>query len=142
MVNIRNATLNDLEEIIQLAGEMGYQVTREGIKGVVEHFINNPDYYLVLAEKDRQVLGMVGFIIKYYLHREKPVLYVGSMAVKESFRSQGIGRKLMEQVEVIAKERGCNSIQLNSNKRRVRAHKFYEKLGFVEVSLKFEKILL
>ena len=44
-------------------------------------------------------------------------------------------------VEITARERGCNSIQLNSNKRRIRAHKFYQKLGFMEMSLKFEKIL-
>ncbi|MGI6226677.1 MAG: GNAT family N-acetyltransferase [Peptococcales bacterium] len=141
MVEIRFATLDDLEEVVQLAAELGYQITPEGIKGVVQHYINNQDYYLFFAEEENKVLGMVGFTIKYYLHREKPVLYIGSMVVKEAFRSKGIGKILMDHVEIIAKKRGCNSIQLNSNKRRVRAHKFYEKLGFVEMSLKYEKVL-
>lgn len=141
MVVIRDATLGDLPEIVYLASQMGYEVTAEGIKPVLTHYINNPDYYLLIAEKDGQVIGMAGFTVKYYLHREKPVLYVGSLVVKEEYRSQGVGKNLMERMELIARQRGCNSIQLNSNKRRVRAHKFYEKLGFVEMSLKFEKVL-
>lgn len=141
MVDIRDATLGDLPEIVDLASQMGYEVTGEGIKPVLTHYINNPDYYLLIAEKDGQVIGMAGFTVKYYLHREKPVLYVGSLVVKEEYRSQGVGKNLMERMELIARQRGCNSIQLNSNKRRVRAHKFYEKLGFVEMSLKFEKVL-
>jgi GNAT superfamily N-acetyltransferase len=141
MVDIRDATLGDLPEIVDLASQMGYEVTAEGIKPVLTHYINNPDYYLLIAEKDGQVIGMAGFTVKYYLHREKPVLYVGSLVVKEEYRSQGVGKNLMERMELIARQRGCNSIQLNSNKRRVRAHKFYEKLGFVEMSLKFEKVL-
>ena len=131
----------DLREIVDLAFEMGYKVTPEGIKPVLMHYINNPDYYLLVAEEAGQTIGMVGFSIKYYLHREKPVLYIGSMAVKEAYRSRGIGKKLMEQVEVIAVKRGCNSIQLNSNKRRIRAHQFYRSLGFEEVSFKYEKVL-
>jgi len=141
MVNIRNASLSDLPEVVKLASQMGYEVKPEGIKPVLMHYIDNPDYYLLLAEEKGLVVGMVGFTIKYYLHREKPVLYIGSMVVKEIFRSQGIGEKIMNKVEEVALKRGCNSIQLNSNKRRTRAHQFYEKLGFVEISLKFEKLL-
>ncbi|NLT95460.1 MAG: GNAT family N-acetyltransferase [Clostridia bacterium] len=141
MVVIRSATLMDLPEVVELAAQMDYKVTPDGIKPVLIHYINNPDYYLLVAEKEGQVIGMVGFTVKYYLHREKPVLYVGSMVVNENYRSQGIGKLLMDEVEAVAIKRGCNSIQLNSNKRRVRAHEFYKRLGFKEVSLKFEKIL-
>jgi len=141
VVILRNAVPHDLPEVVRLNSELGYQVTTEGIRPVFLHYLKNPDYYLLLAEKDGQVLGMVTFTIKHYLHREKPVLYIDSMVVKEAYRSQGIGRKMMEEVEVIAKERGCNSIELTSNKKRMRAHRFYRKLGFVETSLKFEKIL-
>jgi len=141
MVSIRNACIEDLEEVVKLDLDLGYQVTPEGIRAVLIHHIENPDYYLLLAEEQNEVMGMVSFNIKYYLHREKPVLYIGSMVVKEKFRSLGIGRRLMEEVERTAGKRGCNSIQLNSNKRRIRAHQFYERLGFVEVSLKYEKVL-
>jgi ribosomal protein S18 acetylase RimI-like enzyme len=139
MVVIREAGFNDLAQIVELALEMGYKISPQGIRPVLEHHIKNPDYYIFLAVENDQVIGMVGFNIKYYLHREKPVLYIGSIVVREKFRSLGIGKMLMAKVEEIAKQRGCNSIQLNSNKRRLRAHEFYKKLGFEEVSLKFEK---
>ena len=141
MVLIRKACIDDLEEVVKLDSDLGYQVTAKGIRAALIHHIENPDYYLLVAEEQDEVMGMASFSIKYYLHREKPVLYIGSMVVKEKFRSQGIGGKLMEEVERTARQRGCNSIQLNSNKRRKGAHRFYENLGFAEVSLKYEKLV-
>ncbi|MFZ7103070.1 MAG: GNAT family N-acetyltransferase [Peptococcaceae bacterium] len=139
MMVIREAVLEDVQDVVELALDMGYEITKEGIMPVLKHHIDNPDYYLLIADDAGRVVGMVGFNIKYYLHREKPVLYVGSMVVREALRGKGIGRKLMEKVEEIARRRNSNSIQLNSNKRRKAAHQFYEKLGFSEISLKFEK---
>ncbi|QNB46223.1 GNAT family N-acetyltransferase [Thermanaerosceptrum fracticalcis] len=141
MVEIREAELGDIEAIIILVGELGYTMTREEERDVLRYMIENPDYYVYLAIYQGEIVGLVSFNIKYYLHKARPVAYIGSMVVKEGLRSLGIGKMLMAKVEEIALIRNCLSIQLNSNKRRVRAHEFYRKLGYSEVSLKFEKIL-
>lgn len=45
-------------------------------------------------------------------------------------RGDGLGTELMERAVARARERGCALVQLTSNKRRVHAHRFYERLGF------------
>ena len=47
-----------------------------------------------------------------------------------SRRSQGIGGRMMAAVIALAREEGCKSMQLTSNKSRLDAHRFYRTLGF------------
>ncbi len=141
MLALKEAELCDVDAIVELAAELGYTTTKEQVRDVLQRMLENPDYYVYLALYQGEIVGLVSFNIKYYLHKAKPVAYIGSLVVKEGLRSLGIGKMLMHKVEEIAKGRNCQSIQLNSNKRRVRAHEFYKQLGYSEVSLKFEKTL-
>ena len=45
-------------------------------------------------------------------------------------RGTGIGHKMMQAVMAIARERGCDIMQLTTNKARKDAQRFYERLGF------------
>ncbi|ACI94349.1 acetyltransferase, gnat family protein [Afipia carboxidovorans OM5] len=49
--------------------------------------------------------------------------------VDRAMRGQRIGEKMMQAVMGIARERGCRSLQLKSDKRRTAAHRFYERIG-------------
>jgi len=72
----------------------------------------------------------------------KPFMFIESVIVSTKYRGKGIGRKLIEEIELQAKRRDCYLIQFVSSGYRKEAHKFYEavgyKLGFVEG---FRKIL-
>lgn len=59
-------------------------------------------------------------------------LYCQVEAVRTSagLRGQGIGAQLMAWIEAEARRRGAVRIQLTSNRERVRAHAFYERLDF------------
>ncbi|MBN9602275.1 MAG: GNAT family N-acetyltransferase [Afipia felis] len=49
--------------------------------------------------------------------------------VDRALRGQRIGEKMMQAIMGIARERGCRSLQLKSDKRRTAAHRFYERIG-------------
>jgi ribosomal protein S18 acetylase RimI-like enzyme len=49
--------------------------------------------------------------------------------VDRALRGQRIGEKMMQAIMGIARERGCRSMQLKSDKRRTAAHRFYERIG-------------
>ena len=45
-------------------------------------------------------------------------------------RDSGLGQKMFEWAISECKSRGCNLVQLTTDKSRTDAHRFYEKLGF------------
>jgi GNAT superfamily N-acetyltransferase len=57
------------------------------------------------------------------------VAQLESVHVRESERSRGVGRAMIEWAIQHARERGALRVQLTSNLRRTRAHEFYERLG-------------
>jgi GNAT superfamily N-acetyltransferase len=46
-------------------------------------------------------------------------------------RDSGLGQKMFEWAIAECRARGCNLVQLTTDKSRTDAHRFYEKLGFV-----------
>jgi GNAT superfamily N-acetyltransferase len=50
--------------------------------------------------------------------------------IAAAHRNGGHGTKMMRFAIDRARERGCSMVQLTSNKRRLDAHRFYERLGF------------
>jgi ribosomal protein S18 acetylase RimI-like enzyme len=55
---------------------------------------------------------------------------VEGVRVKGIQRGSGVGKKMMQAVMAIARERGCAQLQLTTNKVRKDAQRFYESLGF------------
>jgi len=49
---------------------------------------------------------------------------------REEYTGMGIGTKLMNRAIERAKERNCCLAQLTTNKKRLDARRFYERLGF------------
>lgn len=56
---------------------------------------------------------------------------IESVRVDTRYRSQGIGRQLMEWTLERARSHGCHLAQLTTHKSRTDAHRFYERMGFV-----------
>jgi GNAT superfamily N-acetyltransferase len=57
-------------------------------------------------------------------------LFVKYLWVSDGLRGRGVGRELMAQAEVLARERGCHSAHLETFSFQARG--FYEKLGYKE----------
>lgn len=55
---------------------------------------------------------------------------IEGVRVHRSARGQGIGEHMIRWAIDRARERGCMMVQLTSNKSRVDARRFYERLGF------------
>ena len=63
-----------------------------------------------------------------------PLILVGPVAVDPERQQQGIGRAMMEHARDECRRAGCYKLALSSNAKRRDAHRFYESLGFVQVS--------
>lgn len=59
-----------------------------------------------------------------------PAIELKRLYVAASRRGRGLGRWLVEQVEQVARERGCRTVELWSDTRFGDAHRLYERLGY------------
>jgi ribosomal protein S18 acetylase RimI-like enzyme len=66
---------------------------------------------------------------------------VDTLVVKEGFRQQGIGQKLMDKVHQWAISRGANEVELNVYEFNQEAMAFYRQLGYETISQKMSKPL-
>ncbi|MFC8041083.1 GNAT family N-acetyltransferase [Paenarthrobacter sp. NPDC057355] len=56
---------------------------------------------------------------------------IEAVRVSDALRGQGVGALMIQWAVDQARERGCSLVQLTTDKSRVAAHRFYERLGFV-----------
>lgn len=92
----------------------------------------DPNNALMVAEAGGVVLGAFHLtILQYVAYRGGRVAQIENVIVEPDARSRGIGEAMMRWAVDEARRRGCFRVQLTTNKTRKRAHRFYERLGFV-----------
>jgi GNAT superfamily N-acetyltransferase len=128
-LTIRLATAADAEGIAQLAGQLGYPATAEETIQRLRVVNRHSQQAVYVAEANGREAGWVHVFVRPSLTTE-PSAEVAALVVDEHYRSRGIGQALMAEVERWAKEQGCITVRLRSNVARLRAHAFYERLGY------------
>ncbi len=137
---IRAATEADLPRIVELihlgaVGGNGAEDLGPPLPGsyyeAFRSFERFPHARVMVAEIGGTVVGTLQFhVLPSLSHRALPTAEVESVHVAESFRGQRIGEAMMSWAIGEARRLGCKRLQLTSNKARVDAHRFYERLGF------------
>lgn len=98
-------------------------------------------YRLFAAEEGGRYVALAGIALRtnfYY----GIYLYVYDLVTSEHDRSRGHGKRLLDHLEALAREAGCQTVALSSGLQRGEAHRFYEeKMGFDRVSYVFKKTL-
>ena len=89
------------------------------------------------------MIGAIMYCVKEktennYTHYRK-VLFIDALVVDLKFRNYGIGKTLMKEIEKIAKENNCTSVELNVWAFNENAIKFYEKIGMKPKTMILEK---
>lgn len=147
---IREAKRADLPSIVRLHAEDGLgghgdawnRLNSAAYEAAFDAIGRSPDNLLFVAELDGEVVGCFQLtFIPTIAGRGALVVRLGGVQVATGLRSQGIGGHMVAHAETVAKERGANSLVLSSNKRRVDAHRFYERLGFSRSHEGFRKAL-
>lgn len=128
-----------LVELIQK--DLGYDDAKEDfVRSQILKLDTNRDAVFV-AEIDESVVGFI-HVEKYSNIYFGPVGNILGLAVKESFRNQGIGKQLLATAENWTKEKGCIGMRLNSGGSRINAHEFYRSQGYdsEKTQIRFMKI--
>jgi GNAT superfamily N-acetyltransferase len=92
---------------------------------------------LFVAEKDGGMIGFLSGELREGSPAFKPKTWVAveDVYVISDHRSTGVGRALFEECQKWARRKGADGVSLQAAAGNARARKFYEELGFREVSV-------
>jgi GNAT superfamily N-acetyltransferase len=100
-------------------------------RAILAHFARYPHYKLYVAEEDGTVLGSYAFLVMHNLgHLGASSALVEDVVVDPASQGKGVGAAMMRHAMEEARKVRCYKLALSSNAKRLRAHGFYEKLGF------------
>lgn len=132
-VTIRKACEKDFPDVLGLIHEFSmFQKTPEKVSVTLKQMIEEKNYFqCFVAETDeQQIVGFASFFLAYYSWTGK-ALYLDDLYVKESFRKQGIGKKLLYSVIDLAKNEQCKKVRWQVSKWNSNAIEFYKNIGAV-----------
>lgn len=143
-MNIREATINDVPELVSLMDQLGYPTSNDTFSIRFNTITENPIYHTLVAELDRKVVGMAGLCSSLFYEYDGSYVRIVAFVVDANHRRKGIGKKLIQEAERWAKKQGAIAIGLNSGNReeRKQAHQFYLNMGFKDKSIGFSKSLV
>ena len=78
------------------------------------------------------ILGLLSLHIIPQIALAGDFARISYFAVETSTRSNGIGRRMEEYATQLAREKGCELIEVHCHSRRARAHEFYARQGYNE----------
>jgi GNAT superfamily N-acetyltransferase len=98
---------------------------------------NSSHSFLFVAESAGRIVGFISGELREGSPAFRPKTWasVDDVFVEPDHRNFGAGRTLLESVKAWAKERGADGISLQVAAANERGRKFYEDLGFREVSV-------
>ncbi len=104
--------------------------TVEDMRRVVERFLELPRHFLVNAWFEGRVVGEA-LCMAGQFERNRDCGRVG-VGVLQAHCGRGLGRRLMEEIERIARAEGLHRLELTVMEHNTRARRLYASLGYVE----------
>lgn len=138
-MKVRRAARSDVPAVVALLADdiLGARRERsesplpEAYYRAFEAIDADANHELLVAESDGRIVGTVQLTFLPGLSRQGMWrAQIEGVRVSSRERGHGIGEALVRHAIARAKERGCGLVQLTSDKQRVDAVRFYERLGF------------
>lgn len=129
MFEIREASVDDIDEINRISAYLGYRSSsiEEAKKRLSKIILSNSDFIWVYSE-DEKVKGWLHLFLAIRLASPK-FAEIGGLVVDRSSQRLGIGGKLVQQAMQWSKSNNL-PLKVRCNSIREDANMFYESLGF------------
>lgn len=140
-IRVRDARVGDAPDVAGLLDTLGYPCTRDEAAERITMVLADPGQRLLLAEIGGHACGLAGMDLRYSLARGAEQARITALVVSPACARQGVGRRLLREVEAIARQAGAARIEVTTAASRDGAHSFYRECGYVDASLHFAKLL-
>jgi GNAT superfamily N-acetyltransferase len=140
-VIIRHATSSDATAIKNLLIQLGYpKLTVDETNQKISAY-SSENYALLVIEADHEVAGFISLHWFDIFHSMGKIGRISAFCVDEKQRGKGLGKNLLKAAEDFLISKGCNKLEVTSNEKRIRTHKFYADCGYIEDSRRFVKYI-
>ena len=139
-MKFREATKTDLLQIVEMIADDELGKTRENYQlplpveylNAFEKINSDENQELIVVEnEDLEIIGTLQLsFIQYLTYRGGIRAQIEAVRIRNDKRGLGIGQIMFEWAINRAKARKAHLLQLTTDKKRPKAIKFYEKLGF------------
>ncbi|MDK9694453.1 MAG: GNAT family N-acetyltransferase [Sulfurimonas sp.] len=148
MITYRVACAQDVKELCRLLNELFTQEVeftpdeasqeRALAKIISDESIGE----IFVASRDGEIVATVNILYTLSTALGAKAAILEDMIVDERYRGQDIGSSLMDFALKCIKAKGCMRVTLLSDDDNFKAHKFYEKQGFVKSTMiPFRKVI-
>jgi GNAT superfamily N-acetyltransferase len=130
-ITIRKAREKDYSAILSLIKELAiFEKAPDKVTNTVGQMEKEKDFFqcYIAETEEKEIVGMALYFFAYYTWVGKS-LYLDDLYVKESYRGQQTGTKLLKKIFEIAKNENCKRVRwqvLNWNKPAI---DMYKKIG-------------
>ena len=150
-MKIRSAKIDDCDAITSLYKQLydtekvfddnlinEYIIDDKQLKSIRKKIKSRKEIFLV-AEMEQKIVGVIdGYIIDSIHYKEK-VSFLEHLCVDKKYRKKRIATELIQEFSNKSKEKGATYIKLYAFENNSNAIKLYNKLGFVESTILYNK---
>ncbi|HEX5598598.1 MAG TPA: GNAT family N-acetyltransferase [Micromonosporaceae bacterium] len=139
-VIFRPARRDEVPAIVAMLADDGLGKGREAVGEEIdaaywrafELMADDPNNMQIVVEAGGEIVGTMQLTFIASLSRRGGLrAQIEAVRVRSDQRGTGLGQRMFTWAIDQARERGCNLVQLTTDKRRSDAQRFYERLGFV-----------
>lgn len=130
-IEIKKIIESDFEPLVNLFHEFAqFEKLPEKMTNSVEKMKQEQQFFngFTAKNKENEIVGYVTFFFAYYTWTGK-ALYMDDLYVRQTYRGQNIGTRLIQKVIEFAKSEDCSKLRWQVSNWNEPAIKFYENLG-------------
>ena len=139
-LEIRPVVPADGPALVGLLHQLGYAAWQgPAVEANLTRLLATGNDPVLVAERDGRPVGLMGLHMFFALNYAYRVARITALVVDEGERGTGLGRMLVDAAEELARQGGCEALELTSGMHRPKAHEFYRRIGFNDQAMRFHR---
>ena len=131
---IREAAPHDLEGLLRLYTHLHEKSVPEDSprrQALWERILNEPDYHIIVAEEDGQIVSScVCVIVPNLTHGLRPYALIENVVTHADFRKRGLATACLHYARELAEQQDCYKMMLMTGSKEESTLRFYERAGY------------
>lgn len=139
-VHIESIQPDDILQAIPLLRKINQKTPLDVLESRMKEMIALPNYECIGMYFEGKLIGISGlwYSTRHYIGKTVEADHV---VIDETYRNQGLGKKLFDWIHEYTQSKGCGAIELNTYVENRKSHKFYYNLGYEIYGFHMLKVL-